>query len=557
MIHYFQSSIKEIALPDRFTYPFCYTPHPLCIKAAEEVQDYLRTQEQWADELAGGKMFGVLIVRTTNNEIGYLVAFSGNLAHNNKHESFVSPVFDLLDPKGFFTAEEKLISDINEEIDKKQKDEGHTALMEQLAEVTRLYTQKIDEAKAEMKQAKAERDNRRKANPDEKELKNMIRDSQFRKAELKRLERDMQKQLDLLREQLSIYTDEIGRLKEERKKRSFALQRKLFDNFRVLNAKGEEQGLYDIFERYAGKLPPAGAGECAAPKLLQYAYKSQMRPIAMAEFWWEPLPHHIQSEKKKDPDSTTKKGRRHGHYYPACKSKCEPILDFMMQGLCVEDNPLNKSAELCGDIEVIFEDEWIVIVNKPAGILSVPGKNNLDSVYSLMRKRYPDASGPLIVHRLDMDTSGLLIVAKTKDVHKEMQKLFASGKIEKCYIAILNGTIDSDEGEITLPICPDPEDRPRQIVSYKHGKPAITKYKKENSTSPTDAAGERLLLYPQTGRTHQLRVHSAHPNGLNTPIKGDRLYGTPSDRLYLHAKSLRFIHPITKEVVFAEKDANF
>ena len=597
MIHKFQSSIEGIPLPEKFTCPFCYTPHPLCVKAVEEVQGYLRKQSRWTEELAEGKMFGILVVRTTTNEIGYLAAFSGNLGHSNKHDFFVPPVFDLLDPDGFFICEEKQISGINEEIKNIIENSDYSCLKKQLDENSLLSEMKIKDAKDYMEHAKTIRNSRRKENPDEKVLAEMIRESQFLKAELKRLIRSFQEREMLLREQFNVYEQKINKLSEERKARSNALQRRLFDSFRVLNAKGEVQGLYDIFEKSVGKLPPAGAGDCAAPKLLQYAYKNKMHPLAMAEFWWKDENYGAPtkgasgsgiktfekaatfSEVAINDDSL----RRHGYYYPACKSKCEPILNFMMQGLDVEQNPLQDDSE-CNrgvniyNLEKVFEDEWLVVVNKPAGMLSVPGKGSRDSVYSLMKSRYPDATGPLIVHRLDMDTSGLMIVAKTKDVHKEMQKLFASGNVEKCYVAILEGVINNVEGEILLPLCLDPEDRPRQMVNYEFGKTAITRYKVltgEHSSVGNGDAGfsgvgdvdvaiaiaqktlTAVLFYPKTGRTHQLRVHAAHRNGLNAPIKGDRLYGQPSGRLYLHAKSLKFTHPITGEDIHVEKDVDF
>ena len=567
MIHKFQSSIEGIALPEKFTYPFCYTPHPLCIMAAAEVRDYINGQLQWAEELAEGKMFGVLVVRTAAGDIGYLAAHSGNLAHSNKHVFFIPPVFDLLDPEGFFSKEEQQISKINKDIEEILNDSSYICLKERLAEEISLSEQRLKEAKDSLKLAKAERDKRRKASPDEKMLADMIRESRFLKAELKRLECSLKERTGLLHEQIESYEQKINALSEERKTRSYALQRRLFDSFRILNAKGEEHGLYDIFEKYTGGMPPAGAGDCAAPKLLQYAYKHKMHPLAMAEFWWENDATLLRNKTGNGlPDDKffgkrlSDNGlRRHGYFYPACKSKCEPILSFMMHGLDVEENPLEKTFKSyntnggCNELEIIFEDEWIVVINKPAGMLSVPGKNNFDSVYSVLLKRFPNASGPLIVHRLDMDTSGLMIIAKTKETHKYLQNLFAMGRVKKCYVAILDGMINSDEGEISLPLCPDPEDRPRQIVNYEYGKYAITRYKVLERTEKYT----KVFFSPLTGRTHQIRVHAAHREGLNTQIKGDRLYGRLSDRLYLHAQSLEFIHPVTNDVIYIEKEADF
>ena len=569
-------------MPEKFTCPFCYTPHPLCVVAAEEVKGYLSVQSQWDAELAEGKMFGVLVVRMLTGDIAYLVAYSGNLAHSNKHDFFVSPVFDLLDPDGFFVQEERQISNINEDIENIRKNEEYLSLQSQLTELKVISGRRIEDAKLNIKLAKAERDKRRRSTSGEEEQIAMIRESQFLKAELKRLERSLQEQEKLLRERLCFYESKVNALAEERKIRSFALQRCLFDSSRVLNAKGEERSLYDIFEDYAGKLPPAGAGECAAPKLLQYAYKHKMQPIAMAEFWWERLHNDViamNEVKKQSPEFVVRDGlRRHGSFYPACKSKCEPILDFMLQGLDIEDGSMSGYSKCDHKPEIIYEDEWLVVVNKPAGMLSVPGKNGNDSVYSLMKQRYPDASGPVIVHRLDMDTSGLMIITKTKDVHKAIQKLFAMGEVEKCYAAILDGVIGGsfvDVGKtgtgsitnesiadtasvnkpftISLPLCLDPDERPRQMVNYKYGKPAVTLYKILERTDKYTT----VLFYPQTGRTHQLRVHAAHSDGLNIPIKGDRLYGKSSDRLYLHAQSIKFIHPVTREEIYVEKKADF
>jgi tRNA pseudouridine32 synthase/23S rRNA pseudouridine746 synthase len=521
---------------------------------------YLEAQTQWADELAGGKMFGVLIVRTESDEIGYLAAFSGNLAHRNHHPFFVPPVFDLLHPEGYFIAEEEQISRINKQIEDIRNNRVYMELKTFIAEDTVRVKQETDNLRSEFRLAKMERDRRRQTITDKDTLAGMIRESQFQKAELKRFERRMQEYIDSLRAQLAVYEDEINRLKEERKVRSFALQRKLFDSFRILNARGEERSLFSIFEESENKLPPAGAGECAAPKLLQYAYKNQLHPLAMAEFWWKKIPEsRLQQEGGGKTLTQFQYGRlaenslrRHGYYYPACKSKCEPILTFMTQGLEIEDPPLCVKG--CNQpLEITFEDEWLVVVNKPAGMLSVPGKNTAESVYSQMKRCYPDSTGPFVVHRLDMDTSGLMMMAKNELIHKKLQGMFTSRLIEKRYLAILDGIVRHDAGEISLPLCLDPEERPRQIVHYQYGKKAVTRYavlKRANGLT-------LVAFYPLTGRTHQLRVHAAHPEGLNVPIKGDRLYGRPADRLYLHAESLKFTHPVTGKDMVVNTDCDF
>lgn len=444
-MHHFKNNIQDIPLPEQFTYPFHYTPHPLCVIAATEVQSYLLSRSEWHDELQQGKMFGVLIVRHPEGDIGYLAAFSGNLAGSNHHSFFVPPVYDLLNPEGYFKEEESRISVINHKINS-----------------------------------------------------------------------------------LNLDNPSVVPLKEERKNRSTALQQWIFQQFKMRNALGEEQDLNDIFAHYAHHNPPAGAGECAAPKLLQYAYLHGYHPLAMAEFWWGNSP----------------KGeiRHHGHYYPSCRHKCEPILGFMLQGLSVEPNPLLTSITDANLVTTIYEDDYIIVVNKPAGMLSVPGKTGQASVLSILQERYPDATGPLLVHRLDMDTSGLLLAAKDKDTHALLQQQFESRSVKKRYIALLEGIPQvAPKGFIRLPLRPDFDNRPLQMVDDEWGKPAVTRYEILDSTD----THTRVAFYPETGRTHQLRVHAAHPDGLNCPIVGDPLYGQAADFMHLHAESLEFRHPHT------------
>lgn len=447
-MHTYQTPISHIPLPKLFTYPFHYTPHPLCIEAAKEVQSYLQTRTEWHDELQKGKMFGVLVVQDSEGETGFLAAFSGNLAGSNIHEFFVPPVYDLLNPDGYFKEEEARISSLNV---------------------------LLNEAK----------------NP-----------------------------------------DEIEHLKEERKTRSMALQQWIFRQFHLRNALGEEQDICRIFEETAHRNPPAGTGECAAPKLLQHAYLHNLRPLAMAEFWWG--------------DSPKGEIRRHGHYYPACRHKCEPILNYMMQGLDIEPNPLLTSNTDDTQLETVYEDEYLLVVNKPAGMLSVPGKTGQASVLSILQERYPEATGPILVHRLDMDTSGLLLAAKDKNTHTQLQMQFEGRSVKKRYIALLEGTPQDKEpkGFIRLPLRPDFDNRPYQMVDFEYGKPAVTRYEILELSTRT-----RIAYYPETGRTHQLRVHSAHPDGMNCPIVGDPLYGQPSDRLCLHAEYLEFRHPASGKII--------
>lgn len=608
MIHFFKKPVSHLALPEKFTYPFHYTPHPLCVLAAEEVKEYIASRKEWQEELASGKMFGVLIVQTDNgitnneeNQIGYLAAFSGNLDGKNLHPYFVPPVYDLLQPEGFFKIEEEQISAINIRIRELENSGSYLDSKEKWKIETEQAKAVLNQAKAELKMAKEAREIRRQSSPElsGEEQASLIRESQYQKAEYKRLEKKWKKRLEELETEVRHFDIEIERLKTERKERSAALQRKLFEQFRMLNAQGEVKDLYTIFEQTVQKVPPAGAGECALPKLLQYAYLHQLKPLAMAEFWWG--------------DSPKNEIRHHGYYYPSCKGKCEPILQHMLQGLEVDENPLLNPVHEEEELEIVFEDEWLLVVNKPAGMLSVPGKaEDRDSVYHRLKKKYPEATGPMIVHRLDMATSGLLLVAKTKEVHRDLQAQFANRSIKKRYVAVLDGVIIKTEketkpiaekailiaketvstkktakaertgntGRIELPLCLNPLDRPRQMVSSEHGKEAITEYQiiseseritseSENTFNESNRIDEsersinesrkytRIVFYPLTGRTHQLRVHAAHPEGLGCPILGDELYGKKADRLYLHAEYIEFRHPIYGNILCIQKEADF
>lgn len=537
--HRFRGGTAGMELPERFTYPFCYEPHPLCVKAAEEVKGYLAGREEWQEELGEGKMFGVLVVEDEGGDVGFLAAFSGMLAGRNVHDYFVPPVYDLQEPDGFFRAEEEEISGINERIGLLEGDERLRRCREEAEQAKREAERVLMETKKRNAEAREVRRQRREAMPAEEEMMQLERESQYEKAELKRLKRFWEQEIARCQAEVERFATEIQVLKAERKRRSAALQRRLFEQFELLNARGERKNLYALFQETAGRVPPAGAGECAAPRLLQYAYLHGLRPVAMAEFWWGESPRG--------------EIRRHGNYYPACQGKCGPILRYMLEGLEVEANPLDAECGVAEEAEILYEDEWLWAVNKPAGMLSVPGKSARVSLSEVMRKRFPEVDMPLVVHRLDMATSGVLLVAKTQEAYRDLQAQFKNHEVKKRYVALLDGVLPADEGVIDLPLCLDPENRPYQIVNERYGKPAVTRYRVlERSENRT-----RVAFYPLTGRTHQLRVHAAHPRGLNMPIVGDVLYGSPAGRLYLHAERIAFRHPVTGEPVCIKKDAGF
>ena len=522
-------------LPRQFTCPFCYEPHPLALMAVERVQGYVASRNDWADELGAGKMLGVLVARDRQRQLGYLAAFSGNLAGSVRHDYFVPPVYDLLDPQGEFKLGEAQITAINHEVTRLEQSPELQELVRCEASQSQLMQDKIEEYKVMMALHKQERDARRKAgNLTAEQQEALLNQSRFEKAELKRMRQHHEAELLKIRQEIGRLHHEIDQLKSRRKAMSEALQERIFRLFVVSNARGERRELVEVF-RPLGTLPPAGAGECCAPRLLNYAFNNDLQPLCMAEFWWGASP--------------VGEVRHHGHFYPACRSKCKPILDFMMQGLDVEENPLEKPME-AADLEVVYDDRWLTVLNKPSGMLSVPGKALEDSLLTRYQEAFHDITGPIVVHRLDQETSGLVMFAKDKTAHKALQQQFENHTIKKCYIALVDGMVTADEGVIDLPLLPDVNDRPRQRVDGEHGKPAVTRYRVLERVG----GQTRVALEPLTGRTHQLRVHCSHPLGLNCPIVGDRLYGRAAERLMLHAQRITFTHPATGKSLTLESD---
>ncbi|WP_343632182.1 pseudouridine synthase [Fluviicola sp.] len=550
----FKSDVSAIPRPEKFTFPFYYDPHELAVRAMDQVQDYLQTQTEWTHNfglddaqqgLVIGKMFGVLVVENKQGELGFLAAFSGKLADSNEFDYFVPPVFDLLDSKGFFRKEEVIINNVTLEIERLENEETYLHAKTNLALETVAYQAELQKYKKEIKEAKARRKQLREqaSNLNATELETLLEDLRKQSIREQYFLKDFtdsgKKKIAALTEVVDSFENQLNELREKRKNMSNTLQGEIFDSYYFLNAKKERRSLQSIFQNTIDHKPPAGAGECAAPKLLQYAFENDLKPVCLGEFWWGASP---KSEV-----------RVHKQVYPACRGKCEPILGHMLQGIETDENPMLQNPAENKELEIVFEDDYLVIVNKPAEFLSVPGKNIEDSVYTRMKERYPLATGPLIVHRLDMSTSGILVLAKEKKVHMHLQKQFIKRNVQKRYVALLDGKVEGDSGTIDLPLRVDLDDRPRQLVCYEHGKRAVTKWevveRRNNQTL--------IYFYPITGRTHQLRVHSAHVLGLNAPIIGDDLYGSKESRLHLHAQFLQFTHPVTKEAVKIKVDAEF
>ena len=596
MLHTLNVSIPS---PRQFTYPFCYEVDPLAEAASLELQRYIADADLMSTEKGCGKMFGVLVVEYEDEEgalqRGFLAAYSGLLGGRNDWPYFVPPVFDAQQPDGHFKRTEREISAINREIRAIENDPEYLQSVEQHEQTKKRLQAEVDAFKAEVDAAKARRDARRKSGEplSEEEQAEMIRESQFMKAELRRRRKAMEQANSTLHIPHSTF---LKSLQRKRKQMSDELQRWLFAAYRMLNAKGEERDLIDIFREYTHAMPPAGAGDCCAPKLLQYAYLHHLRPVCMAEFWWG--------------ESPASEIRHHLHYYPACRSKCLPILTHMLKGLDVAPNPLAQKRHTA-EPRVLYADEYIMVVDKPAGMLSVPGKAESvrsefsDSANISVEEYFANLQLPTnsqftteqftigeadnsklktqnskflkAAHRLDMDTSGLLVLARTEQAYVELQRQFASRETVKRYEAVLSGVPTQNSKlktqnsstqpsgcleAISLPLIADINDRPRQRVDMEHGKPALTLYNIVEvravdantavayTTKKVDKRRTLVHLYPKTGRTHQLRVHCAHPLGLACPILGDPLYGIErADRMYLHAAELTFRHPVTDEMM--------
>lgn len=542
IFHTFKNEpIKEY--PKRMNNPFDYEPHPLCIKACRELQAYLAKREDWQEEISRGKMFGVLIVERNESgqdtpQLGYLAAYSGQIGGRSDWEDFVPAVFDYLQPNGFFKIKEAIISSMNLIIKKMEVSEKN--IQHLLQPLEGLRKSEIDKLQKNLKEAKAKRDAiRQRDNLTSEEEAELIRESQHMKAEFRRKKRKIEEKTETELDYENIKED-IRKIKQSRKQRSDNLQRWLFSQFNMLNDKGECKNLIDIFQDTAAKTPPAGSGECCEPKLLQYAYSLGYKPLQMAMFWWG--------------ESPKEEIRHHLHFYPACSGKCKPILQWMLPASTFE--PAAVDLSIYNKVEMLYEDREIAVIHKPEGLLSVPGKNAAQpSVYALMRSKFPEATGPLIVHRLDMSTSGVMMIAKTEFAYHRLQKAFLNHQIQKKYVAIISGKDIPEKGIISLPLMPDYLDRPRQIVDHEQGKEAITEYE---VLEPVDDSHFRIALYPKTGRTHQLRVHCAHQEGLNAPILGDPLYGNEkAARLHLHAEEITFEHPLTGKKMTITRKADF
>lgn len=518
-----------------FTFPFAYEPDPRCIEAKEIVKKELDKREDLQEDIRNGKMVGVLVCENQDGKLGFIASFSGTLGGKSHQRWFAPPMLDYEQEDGVFKTEEAAISELNRTITQRENDERYGELKRAAVEKQKENGQIKDELKKRYAANKQERKKLRTEHPEKKD--ELDRQSQFEKAEIKRTVARLEEELSALKDSIAQYETATDALKVERKKRSNILQRWLFSRMKAHCADGELLSVWDIFQSAGKGVPPSGTGECAAPKLLNHAFAHNYKPICMAEFWLGASP----------------KGeiRIEGQYYPACNQKCGPLLRRMMHGMDIETNPLELPTR-GKPLKILYEDEWLLIVDKPYGLMTVsddPSQETLMTQICAIRS----IDGPGYVHRLDMATSGIVVIAKDKATHKSMQQLFENREIKKRYVAIVEGIPKEGKGTIRLPLIPNIDDRPRQMVDFIRGKEAVTEYE----IVETNGSTTRLLLYPLTGRTHQLRVHLASPLGLGCPIVGDNLYGHLGARLMLHSDAIWFIHPQTKKAVHISCAAEF
>lgn len=524
-------------LPLKFDFPHQYEPNEWAVKASLSLQKKIPGTFQH-DFNRSGKMFGVLVVETTDGP-RYLAGFSGKIDESTTIEGFVPPIFNTLEEEGLFKQGEAELSALTQRIVDKEQDPRFLSLLAEKIELSTQKSQELNGLKTKILTNKVRRNALRNGGTlTLNEQQRLAKESMEEQRNLKAVKKKYQSALIQIEKSIQQKIAEIEGLKSLRSQGSIDLQKRLFEQYLLINFKKEKATVLSLFQDRSQPMPPAGTGECALPKLLQFAALHRFKPLCFAEFWWG--------------NSMVGEVRKHGHYYPACRAKCEPLLDFLLHGIPKQNNPILKTVAT-HPISIVFEDDHLMVIEKPSGLLSVPGRSSMDSVEDRLRLMFPHYPFLKAVHRLDLGTSGLMVIAKNEGSHTELQRQFEKRKVEKKYLAILEGTLGETSGEISLPLRLNLEHRPHQMVCFEHGKKALTTYK----VLSTFNNQTRILFTPTTGRTHQLRVHAAHPNGLNCPILGDELYGIKKDRLYLHASYLSFQHPTLKTKLTFDSNAPF
>jgi tRNA pseudouridine32 synthase/23S rRNA pseudouridine746 synthase len=534
-------NLEGTQVPEILNNPFYIKPSSFGMRAFSVFHETLLNRldiQTFFENSPIGKMLGLLVAKNTHGALGFLAAYSGKLGEMTHVDGFVPPVFDTLIYDGFYKKGERMLDGLTREIEVLLNAGDYLAKINELAALKQEHQKELLEWVAQIKAGKAKRKLLRvSATPEQ--IEELSQESINEQLRLKWRKKQMHDAELYLQTEIQVFESQIQELKNKRKALSQQLQRQLFEQYTFLNARREKKNILEIFENFGADVPPAGTGECAAPKLFQFAFEHQLKPIELLEFWWGP--------------SSSSQVRVQGNFYPSCRSKCEPILHHMLSATPSEAPPFLNDDDRLKEIEILYEDEYLAVLNKPFDVLSVPGKVQSLSVQDYLITLFPDAERPMLVHRLDRATSGILLVAMNQAIYVRLQQQFTKRLVQKKYLAILDGVITQKSGIIDLPLRVDLDNRPQQMVCYEHGLDAQTRFEvlsiQNNRT--------KIAFFPITGRTHQLRVHAAHPKGLNTPIVGDDLYGKVADRLYLHAAELMFTHPKLGKELVLECDAGF
>ncbi|MEP0755693.1 pseudouridine synthase [Trichocoleus sp. Lan] len=525
---------------------------------ARELMQHLANNDCYSDE---GKMYGILLVELPHGEQQVLKAFSGLLNGNSTIEGWVPPIpgrDEVALEEAHTLAQLEAIK--QELITLKQLPEW-----QQYETLSRQFEQQLQEMSDRHRDCKQQRHRKRQLICETLTgkvltiaLEELDEESRQHGIERRMLKRQQNEVLQPLKELIEATQARMRELKQQRKELSRELQTQMHAAYRLTNFAGESLSLQELMP---GGSMPTGTGDCCAPKLLHYAATHGLKPLAMAEFWWG--------------SSSADGDKIQGEFYGACAERCQPLMGFLLSGWEPSPPfpsplpPLKKEGMeegvrspspirggVWGEVPIVYEDEWLIAMNKPAGFLSVPGRyhHTFDSVLSRLRHLLPDGMAIASVHRLDRETSGILLLARDRQTHRQLSWQFQQRQVYKVYEALLSGSVTIEQGAIALPLWGDPENRPYQKVDER-GKPSLTRFQ----VIAREGDWTRIEFMPLTGRTHQIRVHAADPRGLGVTILGDRLYGCRAtvSRLHLHARELRFVHPQSGETLHLQVKTPF
>ncbi|BAY48912.1 pseudouridine synthase [Scytonema sp. HK-05] len=541
---------------------------PMSEAIAHALMQHLATDDRYSSE---GKMYGVLLVELPTGEQRVLKAFSGLLNGDSVAEGWVPPI-----PGRDEVALEEIRTLAQLDAIKQELITLKQLPQRQQYETLRSeFELRLQQMSDRHRDCKNQRHEKRQICYEKLigealivALEQLDEESRQHGIQRRQLKRQRDEVLQPLQHLIAAADARMGELKQRRKELSRQLQAQMHATYTLMNFLGQSLSLQQLIPEGM----PTGTGDCCAPKLLHYAATHSLKPLAMAEFWWG--------------KSSCNQDKVQGEFYGACAERCQPLMGFLLSGLrpnpptpfprreggvlSLSSPPPNPLLQGGGQgaafvakgvwgevIPILYEDEWLIAVNKPAGLLSVPGRyrDTQDSVLSRLRQLSPDGMEIIAVHRLDQETSGILLLARDRHTYRQLSEQFQKRQVHKVYEAVLSGSLTTDKGVIELPLWGDPQNRPYQQVNLQYGKPSVTHFQ----VIATEGNNTRVEFMPRTGRTHQLRVHAADARGLGIPILGDRLYGCHAiaSRLHLHARELSFEHPQLGETLHLQVKTPF